>query len=508
MAELIWHRSLYWRIALGFVALLATLLVAQGIIFLWLTGRAAELLPGRSPTEYAQTIAADVAASLPAQPGLDIDAYLNERYQTTYRPFVVAMRDGRTASSQRIVPPPVLARAAVTRLMIESGSLPKPGPGFPGAPERGRGAPGPGRGWGVGGVPGAGPVFASVIVNGHVLGMVAVTSEPRPLTAVVRAFGPTLGLVAVGLLLVGTSLGALLIFRPTHNRLRSLQQAAQAIGRGQAGVRAVDSGGDEVAMLAATFNEMAAHLEQRAEALVAADESRRQLLADVSHELMTPLAAIRGYVETVMMSDVTLDEPTRARYLAIVSDETERMEHVIGDLLDLARVEGGGGVWQREPVAVSSLFERILHRHDPVLRDKAIVLERTIAANADEVVGDANRLEQALQNLAANALRHTPRGGRIHLAADRVEGGVLLVVEDSGPGIPAEHLPHIFDRFYKADVARTGTAVRSGSGLGLSIARAIVRRHGGRVAASSGLLGGARLELLLPDVPPEGSACR
>ncbi len=496
MSKWIWQRSLYWRIALGFVALLAAMLVVQGIAFLWLTGRAAELLAGRSPTEYAQTLATDLAVSLSAQSDLDIDAYLNERYRTTYRAYAVAMRDGRTASSKRIMPPPGLARAASGRLMFESGSSPRPGPG-PWAPDWGR--DGPGRGRGFGAFPGAGPVFAPIMVNSQTLGMVAVASEPRPLTAAVRDFGPTLGLVAVGLLVVGTSLGALLIFRPTHRRLRSLQQAAQAIGEGRAGVRAVESGRDEVAALAATFNEMAARLEQRAAALLAADESRRQLLADVSHELMTPLAAMRGYIETLMMPDVRLDNPTRARYLIIVGEETERLEHIIRDLLDLAGVEGGGGAWAREPVAVASLFERIAQRHHPVLRDKAIVLERTIASGADEVVGDTNRLEQALQNLAANALRHTPRGGRVGLTADRVEGGVRLVVEDNGPGIPVEHVPYIFDRFYKADMSRTETEVPSGSGLGLSIARAIVLRHGGSIAAGSGHRGGARFEIVLPD---------
>ena len=95
MPEVVWYRSLYWRIALGFVALLATLLATQGTAFLWLTGRAAEILPGRSPIEYAQTMAADLAVGLADKPDLDIDAYLNERYQTTYRPFVAATRDGR-----------------------------------------------------------------------------------------------------------------------------------------------------------------------------------------------------------------------------------------------------------------------------------------------------------------------------------------------------------------------------------------------------------------------------
>ena len=138
-------------------------------------------------------------------------------------------------------------------------------------------------------------------------------------------------------------------------------------------------------MLAHAFNEMAGGLEERTQALVAVNESRRQLLADVSHELMTPLAAIRGYVETMTMADLKLDEPTRQRYLGIVADETGRLEHIIGDLLDLARVEGGGAAWKRESVSVSGLFERVLHRHDPLLRTKHIDTRNERRRRRDDV---------------------------------------------------------------------------------------------------------------------------
>ena len=116
MPEIAWYRSLYWRIALGFVALLAVLLAVQGVVFLWLTGRAAELLPGRSPAEYAQTIALDTALVLREQPQTDLDEHLNGRYRTTYRPFVVVTRDGRLVSSRRITPPFELSRATLMRL--------------------------------------------------------------------------------------------------------------------------------------------------------------------------------------------------------------------------------------------------------------------------------------------------------------------------------------------------------------------------------------------------------
>ena len=548
MPDIVWYRSLYWRIGLGFVALLAVLLAAQGLVFLWLTGRGTEFLPGRSPGEYAQTIAADLAVSLAENPALDLDAHLNDRYTSTYRPFVVVTRDGRQASSRRVRPPSELSRAAFGRLMgrgagggrggpppFERGEFGRGGDGRApearppdappdlrppdmrppdmrppgdgrwdgirgsdqgrgGEPGRGRGGPGRGRGG-----PPIAAVFAPVLISEQVVAMVAVPNDPPPLSVLVSDMGPTLAIVAVCLLVAGTSTAALLIFRPTHSRLKSLQDAARSIGAGEAGARAKESGGDEVTMLAQTFNEMAGGLEQRTQQLLAADDSRRQLLADVSHELMTPLAAIRGYVETMAMADLKLEDATRKRYLQIVSDETERMEHIIGDLLDLARVEGAAGGWKREPVSIAALFERVQHRYDQALARKGITLERRIAPDANSVVGDANRLEQVIQNLAANAVRHTPEGGAIRLTADRVHDGVRIGVEDTGPGIPPEHLPHIFDRFYKVDESRTGTALPSGSGLGLSIVQAIVKRHGGTITASNLGGDGARFEVILPD---------
>ena len=123
----------------------------------------------------------------------------------------------------------------------------------------------------------------------------------------------------------------------------------------------------------------------------------------------------------------------------------------------------------------------------------------TVGADAvPEMTGDANRLEQAVQNLVANAVRHTPAGGRVGVTISRVADGVTITVDDSGPGIPAEHLPRVFDRFYKVDESRTGTATPSGSGLGLSIVRAIVTRHGGKVTAENRAEGGARFQIFLP----------
>jgi signal transduction histidine kinase len=241
---------------------------------------------------------------------------------------------------------------------------------------------------------------------------------------------------------------------------------------------------------------MADDLSTRAEALAASDRVRRQLLADVSHELTTPVTAMRGYLETLTMPELRLDEATRGRYLTIISDETNRLERLIGELLDLARLDGGGGSLQMGRVPVGDLFGRVTARHEHAAESAGVKLCSTIAPGAEQITGDRDRLEQALQNLAANAIRYAPRGSTLQLSAKPLDNGVALSVEDEGvEGITAEHLPHIFDRFYKADASRAG--VKGGSGLGLSIVKAIVERHGGTISVAS-RPGRTVFEMVLP----------
>jgi signal transduction histidine kinase len=496
MSELVWYKSLYWRIAFGFVATLAALLLAQGAVFLWLTDRIVGS-SSRTPEQLVTFVATELSAALAADPELVLDAYVRDRFQHIYRPFLVVMLDGRTASNRLMGLPPGYVRSMQQR--VRRGSISRESDlrevGPPGPPQGG--PPGPPQG-GPGGGPTRASSTASIVVHGtDVVGYVVVPLNPPPVFVAIRELGPTLTWVAVVLLAIGAASAALLIFGPAHRRLHTLEQAARALGEGRTDVRAVEGGGDEVSSLAHAFNRMADDLGVRAQALAASDRARRQLLADVSHELMTPLAAIRGYTETLAMPELTLDNVTRERYLGIIGEETQKLEVLIGDLLDLARLEGGGGTLAMEEVPVKELFRRIADRHGPAIRDRGIALDVNVQPGELTVRGDGQKLEQALQNLAANALRHSPDGGRLVLSAEERPDGTLLTVRDTGPGIQPEHLPHIFERFYKTDAARTAASM-TGSGLGLSIVQAIVERHGGTVKASNAPDGGALFEIRIP----------
>jgi two-component system OmpR family sensor kinase len=497
MPEQVWYRSLYWRIGLGFIACVAGLLIAQALLFVWLTNPSQGTLPGGSPQRFAVLVASDLSAALEADPSLDLAKYVQENFDHVTRPIVVFLKDGRVLSTRRYSPPPPIARAARIRLErgVFEGARPRGADGDAGEDgERGGGSGGRdgdsgGRGGDQGGFRERGgrpPLFGRIVVGGQVIGLVAAPFDGPPWLAALREHGPTLAVVGIVLLFAGTAAMAFFIFRPAQRRLQNLQRTAAAIGAGETSARAAEQGGDEVTALAQAFNQMAGDLDARVRELRESDRARRQLLADVSHELMTPLTAMRGYLETLGMPEAVRDQADRDRYLQIVMDETLRLESIIGDLLELARLEGGGITLQREDVPVEELFARAADRHGAALRDKDITLDTQIAPGAEAVFGDGRRLEQALQNLVANAVRHTPRGGRISLSAEpagRQNGRVRLTVRDTGPGIAPEHLPLIFDRFYKADASREHQA--AGSGLGLSIVKAIVERHGGTITASS-----------------------
>jgi signal transduction histidine kinase len=468
-----WYRSLYWRIAIGFILTLAAMLVVQGMLFVWVVSRSGPTLPGQ-PERFAQTVAVDIAEELRADPSIDLATYIDDQYARDAHPFFVLLADGRVFGN---FPPPYpepLLRGARNRLQRGL------------APDRDRFRRGPGgrgRGFGPGGMDGPPPPPPPepILVGDELAGVVVVL--PRaPFGFMLRRYAPTLGFVAAAALAAGAIIAAVLIFGPARRRLRAVEDAARRLGTGDLSARAPARGGDEVAAVASAFNAMADDLAARADALAAADRARRQLLADVSHELTTPVTAMRGYLETLTMSEFALDDATRAGYLAIVGDETARLEHLIGDLLDLAKLEGGGGAFVVDDVPLAELFARVAARHGREAADADVTIASGIEPGAETIRGDRGRLEQALQNLAANALRYAPRGSSIELHARPTTGGIAVTVTDHGAGIPAEHLPHVFDRFYKGDAARTQTG---GSGLGLSIVKAIVERHGGTIAIES-----------------------
>jgi signal transduction histidine kinase len=208
---------------------------------------------------------------------------------------------------------------------------------------------------------------------------------------------------------------------------------------------------------------------------------RRDFVANVSHELKTPLTSISGYAETLAGDGV--DEPTRARFLQTILANAHRMQVLVDDLLDLSRVESGRWTPRPELVVTDVLVTESWAMFADRAHAKGVHFEARLDPDADQLRVDPDALRQILGNLFDNALRYVGRGGHILVTARRVDEGIELAVADDGSGIPAEHLPRIFERFYRVDPSRSRE--EGGTGLGLSIVRHMVESHGGRVRAES-----------------------
>jgi two-component system, OmpR family, phosphate regulon sensor histidine kinase PhoR len=223
---------------------------------------------------------------------------------------------------------------------------------------------------------------------------------------------------------------------------------------------------------------------------------RRDFVANVSHELRTPLTIIGGFAETLQDPDIPLEK--RAEFARTIYSNTQRMQRIVDELLDLSRIESGHWKPRPEPVKIGDVAAEVFGRVAVTGRKKEIALETKIDPVATVIHADRTALEQILLNLVENALRYTPEGGRITIETAPARNGVLLTVADTGTGIPPEHLPRIFERFYRADAGRSREA--GGTGLGLAIVKHLVEAHGGTVSADSLVGVGTSIKIFFPEV--------
>ncbi len=292
-----------------------------------------------------------------------------------------------------------------------------------------------------------------------------------------------LACIAAPVLLVILFAGAL-VYRRVGSPLAEMMAAADAVAAGDFSARVREIGRGEMAALARRFNRMTAELER-------ADRVRRNLTSDVAHELRTPLQIIQGNLEGVLDG---VYAPT-AEHLGATLDETRRLARLVGDLQTLSLAEAGELPLHRRPVAAADLLDDIVTRFLPQAAESGITLKAAVAGEP-LLNADPDRLESVLANLTANALRHTPAGGRVALGGAATAAGVVLTVADSGEGIPAADLPYVFDRFWRGDRARH--RAEGNTGLGLAIARQLVVAHGGTIAVDSKPGVGTTFTITLP----------
>jgi signal transduction histidine kinase len=265
--------------------------------------------------------------------------------------------------------------------------------------------------------------------------------------------------------------------------LREMAAASRAMARGDYGRAVTATSRDEVGELARAFNHMAAELAE-------VDRMRRDLVANVSHELRTPITALQAGLENL----VDGVEPPGPEQLRTMLKQAERLGRLVTQLLDLSRLESGAIPLQRSAFEVQPVLENAADEsrlHAPHVQVWVSVDEPGLVAD-----GDPERVHQVVANLLENAIRHSPSGGRVEVRARPEKGRVAIEVLDEGPGIPEEEASRVFERFYRADTARSSSA--GGAGLGLAIARWIVDLHGGDIRAERRAPTGCRMVVLLP----------
>jgi two-component system sensor histidine kinase BaeS len=331
-----------------------------------------------------------------------------------------------------------------------------------------------------------------IIVDGNLVGWlrsVPLSQSPRPDSPEARFLADTTRAIlysAIGATVIALLLGILLA-RTLTRPIRELTLITRVLAKGDLGQQVSVRTRDELGELAASFNQMSAELAR-------SSELRRQMTADIAHELRTPLSLILGYTES--LSDGKL--PATQETFDIMHDEAQHLSRVVDDLRTLSLADAGELPLARRPVDPRTLLERAMSAHLPEAQQQGISVQVEASPDLPQVEVDPGRMAQVLENLVNNALRYTPEGGRIVLSIEANASTIKLRVQDNGVGIASEDLPYVFDRFYRSEKSRPRQGTESG--LGLAIAKSIVEAHGGSLWVESALGEGTTFTIALPAI--------
>jgi len=305
--------------------------------------------------------------------------------------------------------------------------------------------------------------------------------------------------VAIAIVLAAATIG-LLVFSLLTRRLKILSEEMRRVSDSgfdlapEVVVHSAD--GDEIDQLAHSFVTMSGKIKEQLEQLKENDNLRRELVSNISHDLRTPLSAMQGYLETLIIKGKTLSEEERTRYLKIARRHTIRLGSLIGDLFELSKLDSASVTPQLEAFSVPELVQDIAQEFQLEAEKKGIKLSVDLDSSSALTIGDIGLIQRVLENLVRNAIRFTPAEGEVTLSISERPQTVAVAVSDTGPGIPDKDIPRIFDRFYRSE---QGEAARAdSSGLGLAIVKRILDLHDSRITVVSKVDAGTRFEFELP----------
>lgn len=296
-----------------------------------------------------------------------------------------------------------------------------------------------------------------------------------------------------------TALVGLLVFNLLTRRLKRLNaemNAVTASGFEREPALPRVAGGDEIDSLTTAFTDMSAQIRRQIDQLKENDRLRRELVSNISHDLRTPLSAMQGYIETLIVRSDSMSMKDRDRYLRIARKHTVRLGTLIGDLFELSKLDAASVTPNLEPFSLAELVQDIAQEFQLAAEQKHIRLDVDVDPQAGFTLGDIGLIQRVLENLVRNAIKFTPDGGEVTISIAQREDAVAVEVADNGPGITEQDIPRIFDRFYRAldgDEARSDS-----SGLGLAIVKRILDLHGSRISVVSRVDSGTRFQFELP----------
>jgi signal transduction histidine kinase len=293
--------------------------------------------------------------------------------------------------------------------------------------------------------------------------------------------------------------GGLVVFALQTRRLRVLgnvmRRYAGEGGDGSLAIRYSGNTNDEIDVLGQQFNAMADKITSQINELMQMDGVRREMVANISHDLRTPLTTMRGYLETLQLKHAELSSEEQQQYLQTALSHSQRLGQMVEELFELAQLDSCESVVFSEPFSMCELVQDVTQKFQLRAREKSIQLNASLNPEAPLVYGDIAMMQRVLENLLENGLRHTPAGGSINVAVDVDSGNVVVQVADTGCGIPAEDMPRIFERFYQQDKNRSAS---NSAGLGLAIVKRILELHGSVIRVSSELGRGTTFSFRIP----------
>ncbi len=296
------------------------------------------------------------------------------------------------------------------------------------------------------------------------------------------------------MLLFAALLGSVLFFYLTK-RVHNMTKVVRNFEEGKYDQRVDVRSDDEVGQLAGAFNHMADTIQRNLKELEKNDSLRRELIANISHDLRSPLSSIQGYVETVLMKEEQLTAEQRREFLEIILKNAVHLNNLVRELFELSKLDARQAVPDPEPFSIAELAQDVALKFQPQAEARKIHLLTKLPVKLPLVYADIGMIERALSNLIDNALRFTPPGGKVEVRLEKTNRHITVRISDTGSGIPEEDLPFVFDRFYRVEKSRTRES--GGSGLGLAIAKKIIDAHGGEIKAESRSVKGTQFSFSL-----------